>query len=152
MSARRRPDGKGQGQGGGASQRQLRVGEAMRHELAAVVARGELRDPVLAEAQLTVTEVRAARDLRSATAFVVELGGELRPEVRDALERAAPWLGGHLARALHLKYAPRLRFAPDTSFAEAARIEAVLASARRGGGGGGDGGAGDGDDGDGAAG
>ena len=113
----------------------------MRHEIAGVLARGELRDPALEGVQLTVSEVRAARDLRSATAFVVELGGDLRPEVRDALERAAPWLGGHLARALHLKYAPRLRFAPDTSFAEAARIEAVLASARRGGKGGeGDGG------------
>ena len=139
------------GGGAGASQRQLRVGEAMRHELAGMLARGELRDPVLEDVQVTVSEIRVARDLKSATAFVVELGGELRPEVQDALTRAAPYLGGRLARALRLKYAPRLRFVPDTSFAEAARIDSLLAAARRGGDGGGDEGEGDGDGGDGAA-
>ena len=116
----------------GASQRQLRVGEAMRHELADVLTRGELRDPVLAGARVTVSEVRVARDLRSATAFVTELGGELRPEVRDALARAAPYLGGRVGRSLRLKYAPRLRFEPDTAFAEAERVERLLAAARRG--------------------
>ena len=144
-----------EGGGAGASQRQLRVGEAMRHELAGVLARGELRDPVLEDVQITVSEVRVARDLKSATAFVVELGGELRPEVQDALTRAAPYLGGRLARSLRLKYAPRLRFVPDTSFAEAARIDSLLAAARRRGGGdeggGEDQGEGDGDGGDGAA-
>ena len=79
--------------------------------------------------------MRVARDLKSATAYVVELGGGLRPEVGAALERAAPFLGGHLARALRLKYAPRLRFVADTSFAEAARIERLIAAARRGEGG-----------------
>ena len=57
------------------SQRQLRVGEELRHALARILARGELRDPVLVEVSLTVTEVRLSPDLKNATAFVVPLGG-----------------------------------------------------------------------------
>ena len=84
----------------------------------------------LAEASLTVSEVRMSRDLRHATAYVIELGGELRGELLDALERAAPWLRGEAARRVHLKYAPTLSFRVDPSFAEAARIDALLARER----------------------
>jgi ribosome-binding factor A len=112
------------------SQRQLRVGEGLRHVLAELLMRGELRDPLLAEASLTVTEVRASRDLRHATVFITRLGGELGDDLLAALARAAPYLRGEAARRLHLKYAPELAFRPDTSFAEAARIEALLEEER----------------------
>jgi len=112
------------------SQRQLRVGEGLRHVLAELLMRGELRDPLLAEASLTVTEVRPSRDLRHATVFVTRLGGELGDDLLAALARAAPYLRGEAARRLHLKYAPELAFRPDTSFAEAARIETLLEEER----------------------
>jgi ribosome-binding factor A len=112
------------------SQRQLRVGEGLRHVLAELLMRGGLRDPLLAEASLTVTEVRPSRDLRHATVFVTRLGGELGDDLLAALARAAPHLRGESARRLHLKYAPELAFRPDTSFAEAARIEALLEAER----------------------
>ena len=112
------------------SQRQLRVGEALRHVLAELLRRGVVHDPLLAEASLTVSEVRMSRDLRHATAYVTELGGDLRDELLDALERAAPWLRGEAARRVHLKYAPTLSFRVDPSFAEAARIDALLARER----------------------
>jgi ribosome-binding factor A len=112
------------------SQRQLRVGEGLRHVLAELLMRGELRDPLLAEASLTVTEVRTSRDLRHATVFITRLGGELGDDLLAALARAAPFLRGEAARRLHLKYAPELAFRPDTSFAEAARIEALLEEER----------------------
>jgi ribosome-binding factor A len=116
--------------GPGQSQRQLRVGEGLRHVLAELLMRGEIHDPVIAEAHLTVSEVRMTPDLRHAMVFVTELGGELRAEVSRALARAAPRLRGEVARRLHLKYAPELSFRADTSFREAARIEALLAEER----------------------
>lgn len=123
MSRRHRQDG-------GESQRQLRVGEALRHALVDLLQRGLVHDPVVAEANLTVTEVRMSRDLRTATVFVSELGRDvLRPELAAALARARPYLRGELTRRVNLKYAPELRFAQDESFAEAARIDALLATA-----------------------
>jgi ribosome-binding factor A len=124
MARRRDPAGAGQ------SQRQLRVGEGVRHVLAELLLRGEIHDPSIAEARLTVSEVRVTPDLRHAVAFVTELGGELRAELSEALARAAPRLRGEVARRLHLKYAPELSFRPDTSFREAARIEVLLAEER----------------------
>ena len=112
------------------SQRQLRVGEALRHVLAELLMRGVVHDPLLAEANLTVSEVRMSRDLRHAVAYVTELGGNLRAELLEALMRAAPYLRGEAARRIHLKYAPTLSFQVDPSFAEAARIDALLARER----------------------
>jgi ribosome-binding factor A len=116
--------------GGGPSQRQLRVGEELRHVLADLLMRGGLREPALADAQLTISEVRVSADLRHAVVFVTELGGELPSERLEALERAAPQLRGEVTRRMRLKYAPDLTFRPDRSFAEAARIEALLAEER----------------------
>lgn len=108
------------------SQRQLRVAEQMRHLLAEHLLRGELHDPRLAGRSLTVAEVRVSRDLKAATVFIAELGRALAPEVLTALQHAAAHLGGRLAREMHLKYAPKLRFVPDETFAHAARIEQLL--------------------------
>jgi ribosome-binding factor A len=116
--------------GGGPSQRQLRVGEELRHVLADLLMRGGLREPALAEAQLTISEVRVSADLRHALVFVTELGGELQAERLEALGRVAPLLRGEVTRRMRLKYAPDLTFRPDRSFAEAARIEALLAEER----------------------
>ena len=124
MARRRSPAGPGQ------SQRQLRVGEGLRHVLAELLLRGEVHDPLLAAAHLTISEVRMTPDLRQAVVFVTELGGELRAELSEALARAAPRLRGEAARRLHLRYAPELSFRPDTSFREAARIEALITAER----------------------
>jgi ribosome-binding factor A len=117
--------------GGGLNQRQLRVGERLRHVLADLFTRGAVHDPVIAETHLTISEVRVTRDLRQATVFVVELGGDLRPEVKRALVRATPFLRGEVARQSHLKYAPNLIFRVDETFAESSRIDKLLAEARR---------------------
>lgn len=107
-------------------QRQLRVGERIRHLLAEMVMRGDLHDPRLAELSLTVSEVRMSRDLRNARVFISELGAELRPQTRAALDRAAPWLAGRLAREANLKYAPQLHFEADERFERAARIDRLI--------------------------
>ena len=116
---------------GGFNQRQLRVGERIRHVLADLLTRGAVHDPVIAETPLTISEVRITRDLRQATVFVVELGGDLRPEVLQALERATPFLRGEVARQSNLKYAPNLLFRADESFANSQRIDSLLEEARR---------------------
>ena len=113
------------------SQRQLRVGEQIRHVVADLLLRGAVHDPAITGTTLTVSEARVSRDLRQATVYVTELGGDLRAEIAAALTRAAPYLGGEVARQMHLKYAPRLVFKADESFAEGARIDALLARHQR---------------------
>lgn len=124
---RRRGAGKGRDPAGrGPSQRQLRVGEEVRHALARVLARGELSDPALDGLSVTVTEVRMSPDLRNATAFVTPLGGGDAAAVVKALNRAGGYFRGQLAHEVELRYAPSVRFSVDRSFEEASRVEALL--------------------------
>ncbi len=108
------------------SQRQLRVGEELRHALATIIGRGELRDPGLSGTSVTVTEVRASPDLRHATAYIVPLGGGDSEAVLAGLERAAPYLQRQVARAVRLKFAPKFTFCADTSFDYAQKIGTLL--------------------------
>ncbi|MFX8429722.1 ribosome-binding factor A, partial [Acinetobacter baumannii] len=71
----------------GPSQRQLRVGELVRHALAEMLSRGEIHDDILAQQVVTVPEVRMSPDLRLATVYVMPLGGKDIPAVLEALER-----------------------------------------------------------------
>jgi ribosome-binding factor A len=110
----------------GPSQRQLRVGEELRHALAHILERGELHDPALQDVTVTVTEVRVSPDLKNATAFVMPLGGSHAPEIIAALKRSAPYIRGAVARAVQLRHAPQIGFTLDTSFDHATRIDALL--------------------------
>src|SRR5947209_1941847 len=111
-----------------ASQRQLRVGELIRHELAAMLTRGEVHDPVLAKHVITVPEVRMSPDLRLATIYVMPLGGRDAEQVLHALDRNRRFLRGELAHRVNLKFAPDIRFRLDERFDEAERIEKLLAT------------------------
>lgn len=108
------------------SQRQLRVGEELRHGLARILARGELADPALKDVSVTVTEVRMSPDLKNATAFVTPLGGGHAAEVVKALNRAGGYFRGQIVHEVELRYAPSVRFTADRSFDTASRIEALL--------------------------
>ena len=96
--------------------------------LAELLRPGELRDPALHEANITVTEVRLSPDLRNATAFVMPLGGAKTEEIMAGLRRSAPFLKSRLARMVGLRHMPNLTFALDNAFESAARISALLAS------------------------
>src|SRR5579884_307220 len=85
-----------------ASQRQLRVGEELRHALAGLLRPGELRDPALHDTSITVTEVRVSPDLKNATAFVMPLAGANAGEIMAGLKRSAPYLKGRLARLVEI--------------------------------------------------
>lgn len=112
------------------SQRQLRVGEELRHVLVEILAHADFDDPELAEANVTVTQVEVSPDLQSAVAFIVPLGGERMEQTVRALNRAAGYLRGQLGREITLRYTPRLSFAADRSFDAAAEIERLLHSPR----------------------
>ncbi|HET6161266.1 MAG TPA: 30S ribosome-binding factor RbfA [Dongiaceae bacterium] len=109
-----------------AGQRQLRVGEEMRHALAEILRESHLSDPDLHDKIITVTEVRISPDLRNATAFVMPLGGTDTKKVVDALNRAAGYFRGELGRAVKMQFTPTLRFRADETFEEASRIEKLL--------------------------
>lgn len=110
------------------SQRQLRVGEELRHIIAGVIERGDFRDPDLQGRLITVTEVRISPDLRNATVFVTPLGGGDVTGVLGGLKRAKAFLRHELARSMGLRLVPDLSFEADTSFDEANRIDALLRS------------------------
>lgn len=111
---------------GGISQRQLRVGELVRHALADMLARGEVHDPVLEGHMVTVPEVRMTSDLRLATIYVMPLGGRDQAQVLAALDRNKKFLRGEIAHRVNLKFAPEIRFRIDERFDEAERIEKLL--------------------------
>ena len=109
-------------------QRQLRVGELIRHTLAELLTRGDVHDPVLSGHMITVPEVRMSPDLRLATIYVMPLGGRDETQVIEALERNKRYLRGVIARRVNLKFAPDIRFRVDDRFDEAERIENLLRS------------------------
>jgi ribosome-binding factor A len=108
------------------SQRQLRVGELVRHALADMLTRGAVHDPVIQSHLITIPEVRMAADLRLATIYVVPFGGRDADAILAALERNKRFLRGEIARRINLKFAPDIRFRIDERFDEADRIEKLL--------------------------
>jgi ribosome-binding factor A len=110
----------------GPSQRQLRVGELIRHTLAEMFARGDVHDPVLEGHLITIPEVRMSADLRLATIYVMPLGGRDADDVIEALNRNKKFLRSEIAQRVNLKFAPEIRFRIDERFDEAERIEKLL--------------------------
>ncbi len=110
------------------SQRQLRVGEVIRHALVRVLGRGEARDPGLEGVSITVTEVQISPDFRNATAYVMPLGGADANQVLESLARAAPYFRRLIASEIDIRRLPALTFHLDHSFDNASRIDVLLRS------------------------
>ena len=111
---------------GAPSQRQLRVGELVRKTLVDIIRRGNFRDPDLASASITVSEVTVSRDLKAATVWVMPLAGRDRDQVLAGLSRAAPYLRREVARRVRLRSVPALSFRIDSAFDASARMNLVL--------------------------
>ncbi|AZO49205.1 MAG: 30S ribosome-binding factor RbfA [Mesorhizobium sp.] len=113
----------------GPSQRMLRVGEQVRHALSETLQRGEIIDPLIENAVVSVSEVRMSPDLKIATAFVSPLGASDTNAVIEALNKHAKFIRGRVSGALRqMKYMPEFRFRLDTSFDNFARINELLKS------------------------
>ncbi|MER9330456.1 30S ribosome-binding factor RbfA [Mesorhizobium sp. M0488] len=111
------------------SQRMLRVGEQVRHALSETLQRGEIIDPLIENAVVSVSEVRMSPDLKIATAFVSPLGASDAGAVVEALNKHAKFIRGRVSGALRqMKYMPEFRFRLDTSFDNFARINDLLKS------------------------
>ena len=109
------------------TQRQLRVGEELRHILAEIIGRGELHDPILAGKSITVAEVRPSPDMRRATVYVMPLGGgDDAKEIVGALNHAAHFLSHEIGRRITMKFTPLVHFELDPTFDEAQRIDRIL--------------------------
>src|SRR5471032_279336 len=115
---------------GGPSQRQLRVGEMLRHALAEILNRNEIRDPDLDGVSVTITQVKPSPDMRYATVYCEPLGGENAKAIVAALNKHKGFLRGEMGHRIAIKFTPELRFVEDESFAEALKIEAILRSER----------------------
>ena len=115
--------------GKGPSQRMLRVGEQVRHALAEMLQRGEIRDDLIETTVISVSEVRMSPDLKIATAFVAPLGAVDDDAVVAALNRHARFIRGRMSPALRqMKYMPEFRFRLDTSYDNFEKINELLHS------------------------
>jgi ribosome-binding factor A len=110
----------------GGSQRQLRVGELIRHAISDILSQGGVHDDTLSGHIITVPEVRMSPDLKLATVYVMPLGGHDTDAVIAALAHNKKFLRGEVAHRVNLKFAPDLRFRTDERFDEAERIEKLL--------------------------
>lgn len=108
-------------------QRQLRVGEQIRHKMPRIFQNSHLNDPHLQNLhRVTVSEVRISPDLKNASVFVMALGGEDMPSLLDALNRASSYFRTELSRQMDMRYTPRLRFLPDETYENADHINSIL--------------------------
>ena len=112
----------------GPTQRQLRVGEQIRHMIVETLQRGHFQDEVLMDEapNVTVSEVRVSPDLKNATAYVITLGGKDMDIILPALNDSAFYFQKEINRSSNLKFTPKIRFRYDDSFDEAQRIERLL--------------------------
>lgn len=108
------------------SQRNLRVGEEIRHALADIFLRGEVHSMDLYSASITVSEVRVSPDLKNATAFVMPLAGENKKELLEALKKSSAELRYLVTKRMKLRHAPKIFFSLDDSYDEAERISKLL--------------------------
>ncbi len=112
--------------GKGPSQRQLRVGEILRHCLAEIFMRQNINDADLYGVSLTFTEVRFSPDLRSAKVYVFALGGQNNDKIVSALNRHGKYIRGLVARNVKLRFTPQLKFYGDKSFDQARYMDEIL--------------------------
>ena len=109
------------------SQRQLRVGESIRHALGEAFIARKLDEPGLDTAAITVTEVDTSPDLKVATVYVRPLLDKDREGLARRLNERGKTFRGLISRRLKgMKYMPALRFKLDPSADHAARIDELL--------------------------
>lgn len=110
------------------SQRQLRVGEQLRHIIAETLQRGKFEDPSLFDkaGQITIAEVRVSPDMKHATAYVSMIGTTDIAPVLEALNVSAYTFQQDINQKIKMRFTPKVRFVIDDRFDKAGRIESIL--------------------------
>jgi ribosome-binding factor A len=108
------------------SQRQLRVGEELRHALSAIFLQESFYEPAIAGVSITVSEVRVSPDLRNATAFVSPLGSKASPDFIECLQNITPQIRFYLAKRVKMRFLPEICFKIDASYEYAQNIDSLL--------------------------
>ena len=108
------------------SQRQLRVGEELRHLISNVLLRETFYDQIIENNTITITEVNVSPDLKNAKVYVMPLGGENKFEVLDSLSKANGRIKKLISNNINLRQIPKLQFRIDETFEYARNIENIL--------------------------
>jgi len=114
------------------SQRQLRIGETLRHALSEILIREDFFDPDLANVSITISEISVSPDLANARVYTMPLGGVNVDVILPALNKLAPLIQSLVAKKVQLRRTPRLRFYLDDSFENAARMNQLFGAIRQG--------------------
>ena len=108
------------------SQRQLRVGEELRHLISNALLRETFYDQFLENNTITITEVNVSPDLKNAKVYVMPLGGENKFEVLHSLSKANGRIKKLISNNINLRQIPKLQFRIDETFEYARNIENIL--------------------------
>ena len=108
------------------SQRQLRVGEELRHLISNALLRETFHDPIIENNNITITEVNVSPDLKNAKVYIMPLGGENKFEVLDSLNKANGRIKKLISNNINLRQIPKLQFRIDETFEYAKNIENIL--------------------------
>ena len=108
------------------SQRQLRVGEELRHLISNALLRESFYDQIIENNTITVTEVNVSPDLKNAKVYIMPLGGENKLEVLDSLNKSNGRIKKLISSNINLRQIPKLQFKIDETFEYAKKIENIL--------------------------
>ena len=108
------------------SQRQLRVGEELRHLISNVLLRESFYDQIIEDNTITITEVNVSPDLKNAKVYIMPLGGENKFEVLDSLNKSNGRIKKLISSNINLRQIPKLQFKIDETFEYAKNIENIL--------------------------
>ena len=108
------------------SQRQLRVGEELRHLISNALLRESFYDQIIENNTITVTEVNVSPDLKNAKVYIMTLGGENKLEVLDSLNKSNGRIKKLISSNINLRQIPKLQFKIDETFEYAKKIENIL--------------------------
>ena len=113
------------------SQRQLRVGEELRHLISNALLRESFYDQIIENNTITVTEVNVSPDLKNAKVYIMPLGGENKLEVLDSLNKSNGRIKKLISSNINLRQIPKLLFKIDETFEYAKNIENILQKVKK---------------------
>ena len=109
------------------TQRQLKVGEELRHALSMLFQRGDVPWPAnYKPPMITISEVQVSPDLKNSTAYFTVVEEDAAHDAEKQLNNIAGFFRHHISKTVRLRFTPRLNFKFDTSFTYASNIERIL--------------------------